>query len=136
MFLNSSVFSEPRQLADGENSESSNVNNGGPRCQLLEWYSEVEVVVGEAEFCSADPIFKIGRIQLGPNAAAVKVCSVTKQETSVWRPTTTITSLGEAVGCIIAWPSDKIILQNMVSPNGVMTAGSMVTFLSFQLVQI
>jgi len=30
---------------------------------------------------------------------------------SVWRPTPTIFTLGEAVGSKIAWPADKIILD-------------------------
>lgn len=47
-------------------------------------------------------MYKIGRIPLGPNAAAVTVRSASNKETSVWRPTTTITSLGDAVGSKIA----------------------------------
>jgi len=31
---------------------------------------------------------------------------------SVWRPTPTIFTLGEAVGSKIAWPADKIILDD------------------------
>lgn len=64
-----------------------------------------------------DPVYKIGRIQLGPNAAAVIVKSVSGEDVSVWRPTETITSLVEAVGVKIAWPADKIVLHTeMDSP--------------------
>ncbi|XP_010494867.1 PREDICTED: uncharacterized protein LOC104771944 [Camelina sativa] len=113
-----------KRLDDSCNTESSTVNIGGPQCQLLEWYSKVEVVVGEAEFCSADPMYNIGRISLGPNAAAVTVKSVSNKETSLWRLTPTMTSLGDAVGCKVAWPFSKIILDNMDSPDGIKTASS------------
>lgn len=49
-------------------------------CQLLDWNSADDVVVGEGEFCSIEQTYKIGRIQLGPNAAAVIVKSVLKEE--------------------------------------------------------
>lgn len=70
------------------------------------------MVVGEGEFCSAEPTYKIGRIPLGPNAAAVIVKSASVLEASVWRPTTTICSLAQAIGVKIAWPYDKIILDD------------------------
>ena len=100
----------------------------------MEWYSEVEVVVGEAEFYSTDPMYKIGRIPLVPNAAAVMVKSASNKETPVWRLTPSVTSLGEAVGCKIPWPFNKIILDNMDSPTGIKTAGSSVIVLFFELV--
>ena len=99
----------------------------------MEWYSEVEVVVGEAEFCSANPMYKIGRIPLGPNAAAVTVKSSSNKETSVWRSTPSVTSLGEAFGCKIPWPFNKIILDNMDSPTGIKTTGSSVKVIFFEL---
>lgn len=70
------------------------------------------MVVGEGEYYSSEPTYKIGRIPLGPNAAAVVVNSVAVQDACVWRPTTSIGSLAEAVGVKIAWPSDKLILDD------------------------
>ena len=99
----------------------------------MEWYSEVEVIVGEAEFCSGYPMYKIGHIPLGPNAPTVMVKSASNKETSTWRPTPSVTSLGEAVGCKIPWPFNKIILDNMDSPTGIKTAGSSVKVFFFEL---
>ena len=81
----------------------------------MDWYEDDDVVVGEGEFCSSEPSYKIGRIPIGPNAAAVIVKSVSVLESAVWRPTPTIVSLGQAVGSKIAWPSQKIILDDDVS---------------------
>lgn len=82
------------------------------RCQLMDWCEVGDVVVAEGEFCSAEPMYKIGRVPLGPGAAAVVVNSVTKTDAYVWRPTTSIFSVGQALGNKIAWPADKIILDN------------------------
>lgn len=125
---------EVRGLAKGKQpsddvsiSETSNASKV-VRCQLLDWCSKDDVVVGEGDFCSAEPTYKIGRIPLGQNAAAVIVKSVSNKDAYVWRPTTTIFSLGEAVDAKIAWPTDKIILDSDLnsSPTN-QTAGSWAT---------
>ncbi|CAA7045654.1 unnamed protein product [Microthlaspi erraticum] len=117
--------------------EFSEVKKGGIRCQLLDWYAQDDVVIGEGEFCSSEPTYMIGRIPLGPNATAVTVKSASVLEASVWRPFQTIVSLGQAVGFKIAWPSDKIILDDDVNssqpPN---TVGSEATDASIGRVQI
>jgi len=79
----------------------SNVS-AGVRCQLLDWCSDDDVVVGEGEFCSAEQMYKIGRIPFGRNAAAVVVKSVSNATTSLWRPTSSIFTLGETLGNKIA----------------------------------
>lgn len=98
-------------------------------CQLLDWYSENDVVVGEGDLCSVEPAYKIGRIPLGPNAAAVLVNLVVDKKAYVWRPTTAITLLGDAMETKIAWPFDKLILDSMDSPTSNKTAGSSVRLL-------
>ncbi|CAA7018863.1 unnamed protein product [Microthlaspi erraticum] len=82
-------------------------NKEGIRCQLLDWCSSDDIVVGEGELCSTEHMYKIGRIPLGPNAAAVIVKSVAKPEAYVWRPTPTILILGDTIGLKIAWPAEK-----------------------------
>lgn len=77
-------------------------------------------------------MYKIDRIPLGLNAAAVIVNYVSKEDAYVWRPTTTIFSLGQAMGAKIAWPSDKIIFDSdNNSPTDNQTAGSSVIFIFF-----
>lgn len=102
----------------GAQSEVSDVSRG-VRCQLLKWFSGEDVIVGEGEFCSTDPVYKIGRIPLGANATAVIVNSVIDTDLSLWRPTPTMFVLGEAVGQKIPWPADKLILdeKTSTSPN-------------------
>ncbi|KAG7567809.1 putative transposase Ptta/En/Spm plant [Arabidopsis thaliana x Arabidopsis arenosa] len=118
-------LSKRKKSDDVSISETSNANKVVTRCQLLDWCSMDDIVVGEGEFCSAEPMYKIDRIPLGLNAAAVIVNSVSKEDAYVWRPTTTIFSLGKAMGAKIAWPSDKIIFDSdNNSPTDNQTAGS------------
>ena len=93
---------------------------GGIRCQILDWVSNDDLVVAEGEFYSSEPTYKIGRISLGPNAAAVIVKSVSVVTAPIWRPTPTCVSLSKAVGVKIAWPSEKLILDDGIdiSKNG------------------
>ncbi|CAN6985126.1 unnamed protein product [Brassica rapa subsp. trilocularis] len=99
---------------DVSSSERSDGSKRGIRCQILDWISTDDVVVGEGEYYSSEPTYKIGRIPLGPNAAAVIVNSVAVEDACVWRPTTSIGTLAEAVGVKIAWPSDKLILDDVI----------------------
>ncbi|CAE6072617.1 unnamed protein product [Arabidopsis arenosa] len=92
-------------------SEVSNVSKG-VRCQILDWFSPTDIFVGEGEFCCAEPQYKIGRIPLGPNAAAIIIKSVVDPEACVWRPTSDVFSLSQAVGVKVAWPADKLILDD------------------------
>ena len=93
---------------------------GGIRCQILDWVSNDDLVVAEGEFYSSEPTYKIGRIPLGPNAAAVIVKSVSVVTAPIWRPTPTCVSLSQAVGVKIAWQSEKLILDDGIdiSNNG------------------
>ncbi|CAA7021517.1 unnamed protein product [Microthlaspi erraticum] len=50
--------------------------NRGVKCQILAWYANEDVVVTEGEFCSADKDYKIGKISIGRNAAAVIIKTV------------------------------------------------------------
>ena len=74
------------------------------------------MVVAEGEFYYDEPTYKIGRIPLGLNAAAVVVKSVSVETASIWRPTSTCARLAQAVGVKIAWPIDKILLPDEDSP--------------------
>lgn len=118
---------------DCSQSSTPGASKGGTRCQILDWYSDEEVVVGEGEVCSVDATYKIGRIPIGPNAAAVIVNFASDTDAYVWRPTTSINTIGEAVGTKIAWPFDKLILDNIESPTVNKTAGS-VKFFSFCII--
>lgn len=111
MFLPITYYVLGKQ-SDESVAETSSGSKAVVRCQLLDWCAVDDIVVGEGEYCSCAPMYKIGRIPLGPGAAAVIVTSANKEDAYVWRPTTTVSSLGQAVGNKIAWPADKIILDN------------------------
>ncbi|XP_013617484.1 uncharacterized protein LOC125592950 [Brassica napus] len=96
---------------DAETSESSGGFKEGVRVQILDWIESEDVVVGEGEFCSAEPKYKIGRIPIGPNAVAIVVKYALSASASLWRPTTDVLTLDEAVGYKISWPMDKVILD-------------------------
>ena len=123
-------LSSPKVQDDRSPSSNTGTSKGAVRCQLLDWYSEDDAVVGEGDLCSVEPTYKIGHIPLGPNAAAVLVNFEVDKEAYVWRPTTAITVLGDAVGTKIVWPFAKVILDTMDSQSEDKTAGSSVTFLS------
>ncbi|XP_010470446.1 PREDICTED: uncharacterized protein LOC104750353 [Camelina sativa] len=92
-------------------SNVSITNKGGIKCKILAWCGP-EVVVGEGEFCSSDPNYMIGRIQLGPDAAAIIAHTATKPDAFVWRPTKTLYTITEAIGLEIPWPAERLILAS------------------------
>ncbi|XP_056851722.1 uncharacterized protein LOC108829434 isoform X2 [Raphanus sativus] len=94
-----------------ETSETSAGFKEGVRVQILDWFESEDVVVGEGEFCSDEPMYKIGRVPIGPNAVAVIVKSALISEAFLWRPTTDVLSLEDAVGCKVAWPINKVVLD-------------------------
>lgn len=106
-----------KQYDSVEAQSDISTGRGGVRCQLLKWFSSEDVIVGEGELCSLDPAYKIGRIPLGPGAAAVIVKTVIDTESNLWRPTPTMFSLGEAVGFKIPWPAAKVIVDDTMPYN-------------------
>ena len=66
-----------------ETSETSAGFKEGVRVQILDWFESEDVVVGEGEFCSDEPMYKIGRVPIGPNAVAVIVKSAISSEASL-----------------------------------------------------
>lgn len=116
MFNLSFYFFSQNHVDGVSNSEFSDLSKG-PRCQILDWCSVDDVVIGEGEFCSSEPTYKIGRIPLGMHAGAILVKSVTNEEAPIWRPTTSVTTLGQAIGMKIAWQLEKLILDEDYSEN-------------------
>lgn len=51
------------------------------------------------------------------HAGAILVKSVTNEEAPIWRPTTSVTTLGQAIGMKIAWHLYKLILDEDYSAN-------------------
>ena len=108
--FNNSCSLSQKSNNDTETFESFGGLKEGVRVQILDWIHSGDVVVGEGEFCSAEPMYKISRIPIGPNAMVVLVKSALSSEASLWRPTTDVLYLEEAVGCKIPWSIDKVLL--------------------------
>uniref|UniRef100_A0A1J3DKH8 DUF8039 domain-containing protein n=1 Tax=Noccaea caerulescens TaxID=107243 RepID=A0A1J3DKH8_NOCCA len=65
--------------------------------------------------CSTDPKALLNNIPLGPNAAIVKIDVVFKEAVYLWRPTSEMLLVTDALGVEIAWPIDKVELVNLHS---------------------
>lgn len=111
MTVNNYFLFSQKTNGEAETSETSAGFKEGVRVQILDWFESEDVVVGEGEFCSDEPMYKIGRVPIGPNAVAVVVKSALSSEASLWRPTTDVLSLEDAVGCKVAWPINKVLLD-------------------------
>ncbi|PRQ15801.1 hypothetical protein RchiOBHm_Chr7g0177401 [Rosa chinensis] len=57
----------------------------------------------------------VNDIPLGPNAMIVWVDIPTCPEAFLWRPTPNMTYIEDAIGTKVAWPANKVVLEN--SPN-------------------
>ncbi|KAL0702409.1 hypothetical protein Bca4012_058531 [Brassica carinata] len=67
-------------------------------------------VFAEGIWGSDNPEHSVHFVPLGPNAVKVWVDVVKVTLTEVWRPSSEIECLGDAIGTCIAWPKDKVIL--------------------------
>ena len=67
-------------------------------------------VVAEGRWATNDPAHKVHFVPLGNNAVKVWVDIVKVSKAEVWRPSEEIVILEDALGSIIAWPEDKVIM--------------------------
>uniref|UniRef100_A0A803QC80 DUF8039 domain-containing protein n=1 Tax=Cannabis sativa TaxID=3483 RepID=A0A803QC80_CANSA len=79
-------------------------------CNLLDWYGGGEIVAKD-RWASSDPNCEVHHLHLGPNAMKVCVDLVKKPDAYLWRPTSIMSTIKEAVGSIIAWPTNKVIMR-------------------------
>ena len=80
------------------------------KCKLLDWCGSDEIVA-EGRWFSNDPKELVHHVMLGPNAVRVWVDVARKPEAFLWRPTSAMTTIEEAIGGNIAWPADKVIME-------------------------
>ena len=78
--INNSFSFSQKSNGETETSETSVGFKERVRVQILDWFEAEDVVVGEGEFCSDEPMYKIGRVPIGPNAVAVIVTSALSSE--------------------------------------------------------
>lgn len=82
------------------------------KCQrdskLLSWYKEGEVVA-EAEIGETNPEMEMHGLPIG--LGAYTVCVMNAYVDHVYRLTSEVKYVGEAVGNFITWPKDRISYQ-------------------------
>lgn len=77
-----------------------------PKCVFVDW-SDIDENVGEGRILSSDPDDIVNDCRLGPYDLKVLVEAAYKPDAFLWRPAQKIFHMKEAVGHIIAWPTDK-----------------------------
>ncbi|XP_010450460.1 PREDICTED: uncharacterized protein LOC104732598 [Camelina sativa] len=79
-----------------------------PKCLLVDW-TGTEEIVAEGRLLSTDPEEYVNEILLRPNTMKVLVESAIIPNAFLWRPTTKMTTMEEAIGHIIAWEADSCV---------------------------
>lgn len=67
-------------------------------------------MVAEGRWASDNPEQTVHFVPLGPNAVKVWIDVVKVTFAEVWRQSSEIECLGDAIGSCIAWPKEKVIL--------------------------
>ena len=78
------------------------------KCKLLD-LDKKEKIVAEGRVSSVDPTILVHFVPLGTNAVRVWVDVPIAPNARLWRPTSDLQNIEDAVGTTIAWPADKII---------------------------
>ncbi|KAA0032201.1 Plant transposase [Cucumis melo var. makuwa] len=91
------------------NSPPSVTTNTPHKCLLLDWIGSGEVIA-EGRWSSNDPSVLVHHVPLGPNAVRVWVDTVKIPNSFLWRPTSDIIVIDDALGTTVAWPMDKVKL--------------------------
>ncbi|KAH7852955.1 hypothetical protein Vadar_031437 [Vaccinium darrowii] len=82
------------------------------KCKLLDWMGTREVVA-EGRFSSSDPNALVHHVPIRPNAMRVWVDVEMKHDrVYLWRPTSDMITIAEALGSTVAWPADKVIFAS------------------------
>ena len=74
----------------------------------LDW---IWIIIAEGYFISSDPKDEVHHVPLGPSAMKVGIDLVRKNDAFLWRPSTIMSTIEDAIGSIIAWPADKVIIR-------------------------
>lgn len=81
-------------------------------CQIFDW-NEDDCVIAEGVMCSTDPKEMVNNIPLGPSAVIMSVDVVHKPDAFLWRPSSEMFTVGDALNANIAWPVHKIRLLKL-----------------------
>lgn len=65
--------------------------------------------VAEGRVCSTDPAALLHFKPIGPNASKVWVDVSKIDDAKVWRPSSEVKFISDAIGTLVVWPNDKIV---------------------------
>lgn len=68
-------------------------------------------IVAEGRWSSDNPEALVHFVPLGDNAVRVWVDVVKVNDALVWRPSSAIVLMEDAIGTTIAWPEDKVVIM-------------------------
>ncbi|CAE6176640.1 unnamed protein product [Arabidopsis arenosa] len=86
------------------------VSKENKKCKLMDITGKKRVVA-EGRWATNDPAQKVHFVPLGPDGVKVWVDIVKVSDASVWRPNEEIAIMEDALGTVIAWPEDKVIMS-------------------------
>ncbi|CAL9235236.1 unnamed protein product [Arabidopsis halleri] len=99
------------------NSKSTNSNNTSStqsgqkkKCYLIDC-SKPGQKVAEGRVWSSNPTDTVHLKPLGPNASKVSVDVPLVGNAKVWKPSSEIQTIDDALGSLVAWPSDKLLFM-------------------------
>ncbi|CAE5960313.1 unnamed protein product [Arabidopsis arenosa] len=79
------------------------------KCMLMDITGKNQIVA-EGRWVTNDPNQKVHFVPLGSNAVKVSVDIVKVSDAEVWRQSDEIGIMEDAIGTVIAWPEDKVIM--------------------------
>lgn len=79
------------------------------KCLLMDITGEKRVVA-EGRWSSNNPDDKVHFVPLSPNAVRVWVDVVKVSDANVWKPSSFVEIMEDAIGSTIAWPEDKVLI--------------------------
>ena len=85
-----------------------NISNVKKKCKLLDVDGSGKIVA-EGVASSCDPSTLVHFIPLGPNAIRVWVEKSKFPSASLWRTSSEMECIDDAIGTTVAWPADKVI---------------------------
>lgn len=77
-------------------------------CELLNWVG-MDEIVAEGRVVSTDPNEVVDGIRIGPNAMKIAIDHVKKADAYLWRPSPSLSLLGEAENKSVAWPANCVV---------------------------
>ncbi|KAG7559032.1 putative transposase Ptta/En/Spm plant [Arabidopsis thaliana x Arabidopsis arenosa] len=86
------------------------VSKENKKCKLMDITGKKRVVA-EGRWATNDPAQKVHFVPLGLDAVKVWVDIVKVSDALVWRPSEEIAIMEDALGTVIAWPEDKVIMS-------------------------